>query len=159
MKEIKEIIKASEKIKQSGETAVLATIVKVLGSHYRKPGAKMLINKKGKTAGSISGGCFEVDLFERAQKVMETKQPVVVHYDTTSDDEIILGTGTGCGGQVSILLEPYPHENKINPIDFLKNCLDQKQAGTIATLFSIEGSLDLNIGDRCTIDEIGRAHV
>ncbi len=153
MKETKEIIKASERIKQSGKTAALATIVKVVGSHYRKPGAKMLITRKRKTAGSISGGCFEVDLFERAQKVMETMQSVVVNYDTTSDDEIILGTGTGCGGQVKILIEPYPDENKINPIDFLKNCLDHKQKGIIATLFSIEGSLDLNVGDRCTLDE------
>lgn len=153
MKEIKEIIKASERIKQSGETAVLATIVSVVGSHYRKPGAKMLITRERKIAGSISGGCFEVDLFERAQKVMETNLPVLLNYDTTSDDEIILGTGTGCGGHVKILLEPFPNNLKLNPVDFLKNCLEHKQKGIIATLFSIEGSPDLNVGDRCTVGE------
>ncbi len=46
----------------------LATVVDVRGSSYRLPGAKMLILEKGETFGTVSGGCLEADVLERAKK-------------------------------------------------------------------------------------------
>ena len=52
---------SSEKI-----DAVLATVVKVEGSAYRRPGARMLIPLYGQTVGAISGGCLEQELARKA---------------------------------------------------------------------------------------------
>lgn len=39
--------------------AVLATIVRVEGSAYRRPGTKMLIDSDGDGVGSLTAGCLE----------------------------------------------------------------------------------------------------
>ncbi|MEL7331039.1 MAG: XdhC family protein, partial [Cyanobacteria bacterium J06560_2] len=43
MKELQDIIDAYQAIALTGQTAALATLVKVEGSAYRRPGARMLI--------------------------------------------------------------------------------------------------------------------
>ena len=48
---------------------VLATLVTVEGSSYRRPGARLLLMPDGKRIGSISGGCLEEDLIARARQV------------------------------------------------------------------------------------------
>ncbi len=82
---------------------VLATLVGVHGSAYRRPGAKMVMRQDGRMRGALSGGCLEGDLFLHAEKVMETGLPVVTHYDLTEDE--MWGLGIGCKGQVDIWLE------------------------------------------------------
>ena len=61
MKALKSIIAAYAKIDLHKQRAALATVVKVRGSSYRSPGARMLITDDGKWVGSISGGCLEGD--------------------------------------------------------------------------------------------------
>ena len=71
-----------------GEPLVLATIVRTIGSTYRKAGAQMLIAGDGRAAGLLSGGCLEADLMERARSVLDTgRSPLVVEYDTRSSDD------------------------------------------------------------------------
>ena len=48
------------------DNAVLATVVHVTGSAYRRPGARMLILPDGRRIGSISGGCLEGDVARKA---------------------------------------------------------------------------------------------
>ena len=64
----------------------------------------MLIDKNGYGIGTVSGGCLEADVLERAKKVFETGEPVVITYDTTGDENSIFGLGMGCRGVVRILL-------------------------------------------------------
>jgi len=45
---------------------VLATVVHVKGSAYRRPGARMLIMGDGSRIGTISGGCLESDVVRKA---------------------------------------------------------------------------------------------
>lgn len=71
--------------------SALATVVSIEGSSYRRPGARMFITESGETTGVLSGGCLERDVAERALKVMETGQAVVVRYDTTNDDDLVWG--------------------------------------------------------------------
>ena len=54
---------------------VLATLVATAGSTYRKPGARMLITSDGHTVGSLSGGCLEEEVVERARTVLRTGTP------------------------------------------------------------------------------------
>lgn len=81
----------------------LATIVHVKGSAYRRPGAQMVISDDGKHVGSISGGCLEGEIIDAAKDVLSDKNPVLVHLSTEIDP--ISGYGTGCGGEIDVLLE------------------------------------------------------
>jgi xanthine dehydrogenase accessory factor len=86
---------------------LLVTIVGTAGSTYRKPGARLLLTSDGQHEGTISGGCLEADLLGTAWNRLESNgnRPTMMRYDTTEEGEILWGTGTGCGGQVDLLLE------------------------------------------------------
>ena len=62
MKEISEILNAYSEANAAGKKTALATVVKVEGSSYRQPGARMLVTEDGLLTGAISGGCLEGDL-------------------------------------------------------------------------------------------------
>lgn len=89
-----------------GERAVLATVVDVRGSSYRLPGAKMLILESGETRGTVSGGCLETDVMERAKSVLATGEAAVFTYDTAKNEDSVFSLNMGCRGIIRILLEP-----------------------------------------------------
>ena len=87
---------------------VLATLVTVAGSSYRRPGARLLLMPTGERVGSISGGCLEEDVLARAHRVAATGRPEVALYDTTSENDLVWGVGLGCHGVVQLLIEKLP---------------------------------------------------
>lgn len=87
---------------------VLATLVTVAGSSYRRPGARLLLPPTGPRLGSISGGCLEEDVVARARRVASTGIPELVTYDTTAENDAVWGVGLGCHGVVQVLLEKLP---------------------------------------------------
>jgi xanthine dehydrogenase accessory factor len=89
-----------------GEGAVLATVVSVDGSTYRGAGAQMVVRADGSTTGAVSGGCLEADIVARAADVLAAGTPELVHYDTRSSDDGVLGLGMGCQGVIDVRLEP-----------------------------------------------------
>lgn len=103
MKEIQSILR---RVASEPGPWVLATLVSVEGSSYRRAGARALIAPNGDRLGSISGGCLEEDLMERARQVAATGLPIVAVYDTTSENDLVWGVGLGCHGVVRVLLEP-----------------------------------------------------
>jgi xanthine dehydrogenase accessory factor len=104
MKELPAIITAL--LAPQRPPAVLATLVRVEGSSYRRPGARLLVDADGTRLGSISGGCLEEDVIARAAQVRQTGRPDAVVYDTTSENDLVWGVGLGCHGVVRVLLEP-----------------------------------------------------
>lgn len=86
--------------------AAVATVVRIVGSAYRRPGAKLLVLDTGETFGSVSGGCLEADVREVARAVIETDRPVLRHYNAGDDDDVIGSLGLGCNGQVDIFVQP-----------------------------------------------------
>jgi xanthine/CO dehydrogenase XdhC/CoxF family maturation factor len=104
MKETREILNEVATL-ADGETAVLATVVDLKGSGYRLPGARMLIKANGDATGTVSGGCLEADLMERAKRVLETGKAEVFTYDTTADENSVFNLNMGCRGVMRILLE------------------------------------------------------
>ena len=54
---IVDIYREIVRIREAGERAALATIVRRLGSTPRKDSAKMLIREDGTALGSVGGGC------------------------------------------------------------------------------------------------------
>jgi xanthine dehydrogenase accessory factor len=133
MKELQAILEKIEKF-APGETAILATVVDVQGSGYRRPGARMLIDADGRAIGTVSGGCLEADVLERAKKVLETGEAIVITYDTTKDENSLFGLGMGCRGIVRILLEPIEKDNTL-AITF-RQVLEYRWRQSIATMIS-----------------------
>lgn len=87
---------------------VLATLVSVEGSSYRRPGARLLVTADGDRIGSISGGCLEEDVLARAPAVAASGKAELVVYDTSSENDLVWGVGLGCHGVVQVLLEKLP---------------------------------------------------
>jgi xanthine dehydrogenase accessory factor len=56
-------------------------------------------------AGSVSGGCVEGDLFERALQVITDGQPLLVHYGIA--DEMAFEVGLSCGGSIEVFVERF----------------------------------------------------
>lgn len=84
---------------KSKKKHVLATVVALDGSSYRKPGVQMLITEDGVMTGAVSGGCVEKEVKFRAESVFKTGTPKVMTYDGRYR--------LGCEGILYILLEPF----------------------------------------------------
>lgn len=152
MNELQAFLQAIATCQTTNEPAFLATVVNTQGSTYRKPGARMLMNSKGRMVGTISGGCLENDVFERTQQVMSGK-PIVVKYDTTSQEDIIWGLGLGCNGVVQVLIERVDFDNELSPFAFLSKCLYYKQQVVVATVFGVVGKVKVKVGDRLILHD------
>jgi xanthine dehydrogenase accessory factor len=138
----------------AGGVAVLATLMRVDGSAYRGPGARMVVKPDDTTAGAISGGCLEKDIIAHAGLVRAEGTPRTVLYDLTRDDAAPWGLNMGCNAKLEVLLEPcfgIP-EHVMLAVD-----AEQRRDGAvIATCFraGVEGP---KVGDRLTLmDEVER---
>ena len=87
MKELNDIIIAYNKAVLQNKQTALATVVKVEGSSYRRPGARMLVTEDGEITGAISGGCLEGDALRKAQFAIFQQQNKLEIYDTTDEED------------------------------------------------------------------------
>lgn len=138
MKEINEILKAYSQAKSEGKKTALATVVKVEGSSYRQPGARMLVTEDGELTGAISGGCLEGDALRKALLSIHQKQNKLVTYNTNNEDDAEVGLQLGCNGIVHILFEYIDEEVSNNPIQLLKQLELERKEAVIVTVFSLK---------------------
>lgn len=136
MKDQKAIVEAFHKVAFPERKAAMATVVKVRGSSYRSPGARMLITDDGKWIGSISGGCLEGDALRKARQVMTDGKPLTVTYDTREESNQNLGIGLGCNGVIDVLIEPAQQNDPQNPIKLFESLLNINEPIAVATVFS-----------------------
>lgn len=125
---------------------VLATVVDVEGSAYRRPGAKLVVEAGGHV-GAITAGCLEGPLLDLASDVEETGTPRVETFDLTDDDE--WGIGLGCNGVIDVLLEPID-----DSLDPALAALDAKRAVSVLTVVESDAP-GVDVGDRTTLTEDG----
>ena len=163
MNEVRALVRAFDAGVAAGERCALATIVSVEGSSYRRPGARLLVRESGETSGSISAGCLEGDVIERAKRVIrEGRAELAVYSNASTSDEMAWGLGLGCNGTVSVLIEPLSEDSRY--IDALRSSLDlPADAGpiTAATVYectgpAIEGFEPVG---RLIIDEVGETRI
>jgi xanthine dehydrogenase accessory factor len=155
VKELREIVAGYESVKRAEEKAVLATVVNVRGSTYRRPGARMLIRPDGTTIGAISSGCLEADVVERAKKIMDTHAAITVVYDLTASESDVWGLSLGCNGVIEILLEPLPLSARSFHLKCIAECLKAEKAGVLASIFRVEGEFSATIGSHLFLLEDG----
>lgn len=139
MKEIADIIKAHAQATKDGKKTALATVVKVEGSSYRRPGARMLITEDGILTGAISGGCLEGDALRKALSAIHQQENKLVTYDSMDEDDAKFGVQLGCNGIVYILFEPIFDDQEVNPITILAELESKRKNAALAVLFSLEG--------------------
>ncbi|NIM01771.1 MAG: XdhC/CoxI family protein [Acidobacteria bacterium] len=133
--------------------AVLATVVRVAGSAYRRPGARMLIDADGRTEGMVSGGCLETDLADRAGDVLRAGASETVVYDMRSPDDIVWGLGLGCDGEVRVLLEALDPSAVPAWCAFAVETRERRGYAAIATVF--EAPRAERLGRRCWANDRG----
>lgn len=56
-------------------------------------------------SGSVSSGCVENDVFERAMQVLDSDEPALASYGIT--DELAFEVSLSCGGVIDVLIEPF----------------------------------------------------
>jgi xanthine dehydrogenase accessory factor len=150
MREIEKILQLWEQTTQSGEPAILATVVRTQGSSYRLPGARLLLTRGGQRAGSISGGCLESELLKKAWWLTEDG-PIVRRYDTTAEGEIGTGGfGLGCNGIIHLLIERVS-PGKAGILDALVQVRSTRQPGAVCHVI---GPAPL-VGRRLIVDADG----
>lgn len=102
---MKEVLSEIDRWQAQGETVALATLVRVRGSAPRRSGARLALTATGKMKGSVSGGCVENDVFERALTVLETGKPALARYQVSNEAGFEIGLS--CGGSIDVLIEPF----------------------------------------------------
>ncbi|WP_336000454.1 XdhC family protein [Halorientalis halophila] len=113
-------------------SAVLATVVDVEGSAYRRPGAKMVVDADGEGVGNITAGCLEDEVRRIAADVLDAGEPRVETYDLMNDDEDVWGLGVGCNGIIDVLIEPI--DESFRPV------VEASEAGDdVATITVLDG--------------------
>jgi len=101
--ETRTLLTALDAALERGQQAVVATVVRVRGSAYRREGTRMLVLDDASQVCMLSGGCLEGEVVEAALGVIASGVPEVVHYDLSED--ATWGLGLGCGGSVDVRLE------------------------------------------------------
>ncbi len=104
MSELRNLLELWKSARSGGEEIILVTVIRVEGSSYRKPGARMLLTKSGQRSGMISGGCLEAEVSRKAWWLTESG-PSVQKYGTFFDEDNPSPQELGCGGTVHLLME------------------------------------------------------
>src|SRR5258707_5944412 len=104
-KETAEIQARLAELAAAGRRAALATVVDIVGSAYRRPGAKFLVEDTGGTLGSVSGGCPEGDVREAAEEGVAGGRASPRHYNNR-DEEPGFCPRPGCHRAGDVFLPP-----------------------------------------------------
>jgi len=121
---------------------VMATLVALEGSSYRKPGVRMLLTEDGTMTGALSGGCVEKEIQKQAESVFLTSQPKMMTYDGRYR--------LGCEGTLYILIEPFhPDADLLNAFE---EALDARKAIQIKTIYAQESGTAAYFGSSIAFD-------
>lgn len=134
--EFKAIVKAYISAKKQQIKTVLATVVDLDGSSYRRPGVRMLITGDGKSIGAVSGGCVEKEVILQAQSVLKDGVPKMMTYDGRYR--------LGCEGLLYILIEPFDPSDEF--LSTFEKHLKIRKPFRITSYFSHNEGMDESFG-------------
>jgi xanthine dehydrogenase accessory factor len=100
-----EVLAKAEEWRAAGEEVALATVVGARRSSPRPLGSKLAVTSTGRMFGSVSGGCVEADVCERAKAVLSGGTPELATYGIA--DEQAWSVGLPCGGEIDVFVEPF----------------------------------------------------
>lgn len=134
--EFKKIVSEGLKARENGLKSVLASVVALDGSSYRRPGVRMLILESGKMIGAVSGGCVEKEILLQSESVFQTGKPKVMTYDGRYR--------LGCEGVLYVLIELFsPDETFVN---VFQDCLNKRQSFELVSYFDKRETTSFDFG-------------
>jgi len=93
----------AQRWRAAGRGVALATVVETWGSSPCPAGSQLAVDAEGHFEGSVSGGCVEGAVIEKAAEVIETGDPALLEFGVA--DEEAWAVGLACGGRVRIFVE------------------------------------------------------
>ncbi|MDA7693432.1 XdhC family protein [Flavobacteriaceae bacterium] len=134
--EIKQLVVQAWAWQKDNRKVVLATVVEMEGSSYRRPGVRMILNDLGASFGAVSGGCVEKEVQIQAQSVFENGIPKMMTYDGR--------LRLGCEGVIYVLLEPLELSAVLS--QSLTSALEQRSTFCSISYFDLEVGSDSGYG-------------
>jgi xanthine dehydrogenase accessory factor len=92
-----------ELAKESAEPRALITVLAARGSTPRRPGAKMIAWRDGRTLGTIGGGCAEGAALVAARDRIREGDGSILEVELSGS--VVEDEGMACGGAMTILVE------------------------------------------------------
>ena len=120
---------------------VMATVVFLEGSSYRRPGVRMLITEQDEMIGAVSGGCVEKEILRQAQSVFVDGKSKIMIYDGRYR--------LGCEGILYILIEKFEPNGSF--IDAFHNTLMERVGLEIECFYSKVPGDNLGVGSKIKI--------
>ena len=153
MNELQQISTGLLQLAELNEPAVLATVVRVEGSAYRRPGARMLVTPAGRRVGCVSGGCLERDVRLRGAR-LPVGDATIVTYDSTADEETRWTLALGCNGRVDVLIEHLAPAEAATLARLFQTAIESNTPLHLATLLRSPHDSKLAVSTRWTLREL-----
>lgn len=141
--ELKYILKTAYSWQEKGIKSVLASVVDLEGSSYRRPGVRMLISESGQAIGAVSGGCVEKDVHFQARSVFIDGKPKMMTYDGR--------LRLGCEGIIYILIEPFNPETGLEAS--FKTAIENRKFIDVKSYYQKEVGIFDGIGTMIQLQE------
>ena len=154
------VLRTLQAWRQSGQRALLTTVVRTWGSSPRPVGSIMALCETGAVVGSVSGGCIEDDLIAQYSKVnvITDSPPQLLKYGISADEAHRFGLP--CGGTLELLLEFNPDAQALGELiraleqgRLMQRCTDL-HTGAV-TLAQSDAPLALQIDEHQLVNSFG----
>lgn len=132
----------------AGAPMAIATVVETWKSAPCPVGTHMLVHADGRFVGSVSGGCVEGDVLERAHMVLAGAPPVLRRYGVA--DDAAWDVGLPCGGDIQVLVQPVSADGF--PAHLFGDINKARSAGAALSVVT-----DLESGRSASLDDDARA--
>ncbi|PWI09852.1 XshC-Cox1-family protein [Streptomyces sp. NWU339] len=98
---------------EQGRDFAVATVVAVVGSGPRGPGAALAVDTDGTAIGSVSGGCVEGAVYALCEQALRDGETVLERFGYSDEDAF--AAGLTCGGVIDILITPVRAADPVRP--------------------------------------------
>ena len=132
----------------AGVPMAIATVVETWKSAPCPVGTHMLVHADGRFVGSVSGGCVEGDVLERAHMVLAGAPPVLRRYGVA--DDAAWDVGLPCGGDIQVLVQPVSADGF--PAHLFADIMKARSAGAALSVVT-----DLESGRSALLDDAASA--
>ena len=141
--EFKHLLRIAKTHRAKGGKAVLASVVALDGSSYRRPGVRMLLLDDGSMEGAVSGGCVEKEIQRQAASVFKNNRPKMMTYDGRYR--------LGCEGIIYILIEPFSPSTEMQK--HLESCFNLRQSFCIVSVFDKQEGESDGLGSQVVLEK------
>ena len=128
----------------AGAPMAIATVVETWKSAPCPVGTHMLVHADGRFVGSVSGGCVEGDVLERAHMVLAGAPSVLRRYGVA--DDAAWEVGLPCGGDIQVLVQPVSADGF--PAHLFADIIKARSAGAALSVVT-----DLESGRSALLDD------